>query len=138
MGKSKAEQAAQQYRSLNLKSEVESASPHRLIQMLMEGLIGKIGSAKNCIDNENISGKGENIGMAISIVGGLRVSLDKERGGEIAENLDNLYDYMERRLLEANLSSNIAILDEVMGLVKEIKSAWDAIGPEIIPSQQVG
>lgn len=140
MTMSKAEQAAKQYRSLGLKSEIKAASPHRLIQMLMAGLLAKIVAARHCIDSGNIAGKGENISMAISIVGGLRVSLDKEKGGEISENLANLYDYMERRLLEANLHTDITILDEVSGLVKEIKSAWDTIGPEVVATghQEVG
>jgi len=97
----------------------------------MEGVFSKIGAAKHCIMQSNIPGKGENISMAISIIDGLRVSLDKKRGGEIAENLDNLYDYMERRLFEANVKSDVAILDEVSGLLSEIKSAWDTIGPEV-------
>jgi flagellar protein FliS len=127
---------AQQYKRLGLEGEIRSASPHRLIQMLMEGLVGKIMIARHCIENNNIAGKGENISMAISIVSGLRVSLDKEKGGEIAVNLENLYDYMERRLLEANLRSDIGILDEVKGLIEEIKSAWSAISEEIIANQQ--
>ena len=138
MGMSKGEQAAKQYKNLGLQSEIEAASPHRLIQMLMDGLLGKIVAARHCIDNHNIAGKGENVSMAISIVGGLRASLDKDKGGEIAENLDNLYDYIERRLLEANLRSDVTILDEVTGLVSEIKSAWDAIGSELVASQQDG
>ena len=123
--------AIQHYKNISLESEITAASPHRLIQMLMEGVFSKIGTARHCIKQNNISGKGENISMAISIIDGLRVSLDKAQGGEMAENLDNLYDYMERRLFEANVKSDIAILDEVSGLLTEIKSAWDAIGPEV-------
>lgn len=123
--------AVQHYKSISLENEIEAASPHRLIQMLMEGVFSKIGAARHCIMQSNIPGKGENISMAISIIDGLRVSLDKTGGGEIAENLDNLYDYMERRLFEANVKSDVKILDEVSGLLGEIKSAWDAIGPEV-------
>jgi len=137
MALSKAEQAVKQYKNLGLQGEIEAASPHRLIQMLMDGLLAKIVAARYCIGSNNIAGKGENISMAISIVGGLRASLDMDKGGDIAGNLDNLYDYMERRLLEANLRSDVMILDEIMGLVNEIKSAWDAIGSELVASQQV-
>ena len=130
--------AVQQYKNISLESEIAAASPHRLIQMLMEGVFSKIGAAKHCIKQNNISGKGENISMAISIIDGLRVSLDKSRGGEMAENLDNLYDYMERRLFEANVKSDVAILDEVSGLLTEVKSAWDAIGTEITALENNG
>lgn len=108
-------------------SEVEGATPHRLIQMLYEGGLQKIAIAKGAIQRKDVVVKGENIGKAINIVGGLRASLDLSQG-EIATNLDNLYDYIERRLLEANLKSDAAILDEVSGLLREVKTAWDAIG----------
>jgi flagellar protein FliS len=127
----------QEYKRVGLESEVNSATPHRLIQMLMEGILGKIAAAKLCIDSNNIAGKGESISTAISILNGLQASLDKEAGGDIAENLNNLYDYMSRRLLEANLQSDKSILDEVLGLLLEIKGAWDAIGPEVSGNQQV-
>lgn len=128
----------EQYKKVSLQSEIEAASPHRLIQMLMEGAIRKIATAKLCIQNSQVAGKGENISTAISIVSCLRASLDKEEGSEIAENLDNLYDYIERRLLEANLRSDVHILDEISGLIGEIKSAWDAISPDLEVKQRTG
>jgi len=138
MGMGSGISGVQQYKRLGLESDVNSASPHRLIQMLMEGGLSKITAAQLCIDNNNISGKGENISTAISIINGLQASLDKEAGGEISENLNNLYDYMARRLLEANIHSDKTILDEVANLLQEIKGAWDAICPEAIESQQHG
>jgi flagellar protein FliS len=66
----------------------------------------------------------------MNIIQGLRSSLDKDKGGDIAENLDSLYEYMGRRLLEANVNNDIAILDEVYGLLAEIKQGWDGIPPE--------
>lgn len=122
--------ALNQYKKVGLHSGVESASPHRLIQMLFEGALEKIQAAKTHIANNEIAGKGEQISWAISIIDGLRVSLDKSAGGEIAENLDMLYDYMSRRLLEANLHADVSMLDEVTGLITEIKSAWDVIPPD--------
>lgn len=108
-------------------SEITEASPHRLIQMLYEGGLQKIAVAKGAIQRKEIAVKGENISKAIAILGGLRSSLDLSQG-EIATNLDNLYEYMERRLVEANLKNDVVILDEVSGLLREIKSAWDVIG----------
>jgi flagellar protein FliS len=108
-------------------AEIEEASPHRLIQMLFEGCLQRIAVAKGAIQRKEIALKGESIGKAIGILGGLRSSLDLNQG-EIATNLDRLYDYMERRLVDANLKNDISILDEVTGLLKDVKSAWDAIG----------
>ena len=116
-----------QYRQVGTQSGVASASPHRLIQMLMEGALEKINLAKGYMQRGDIALKGSHISWAISIIDGLRMSLDKESGGEVAQNLDDLYDYMGRRLAEANLDNNEAMLNEVAGLLVEIKSAWDTV-----------
>lgn len=126
----------QQYRQVNTQARVESASPHRLIQMLMQGALDRIATARGAMERGEIATKGEQISWAISIVGGLRSSLDLEAGGELAGNLRDLYDYMERQLLQANIRNEIALLDEVSGLIREIKSAWDAVGDQ--PPQVVG
>ena len=123
--------ALNQYAKVKNSTGVEEAGPHRLIQMLMEGALDKINLAKGFMERKEIAAKGSHISWAISIIDGLRVSLNREAGGEIAENLDNLYDYMERRLVEANLRNDPAILNEVSGLLREIKGAWDAIPLEV-------
>ncbi len=126
-----------QYGKVSVGSEVEYASPHRLIQMLMEGALDKIATAKGFMDRGETAKKGEHISWAISIIGGLQSSLDMETGGEIAQNLDDLYTYIVRRLMEANVNDDIGAVDEVMSLLLEIKSAWDVM-PESIkktPSQ---
>ncbi len=120
--------AMDQYSRNAVQTGVESASPHRLIQMLMEGALGKIAAAKGNMEHGNIQAKGDQIGSAISILDGLKSSLDMEKGGEIAQNLDDLYVYMERRLIEAHSNNDTAILDEVSDLLRQIKEAWDAIG----------
>lgn len=126
----------QQYRQVNTQARVESASPHRLIQMLMQGALDRIATARGAMERGEIAAKGEQISWAISIVGGLRSSLDLEAGGELAGNLHDLYDYMERQLLQANIRNEISLLDEVSGLLREIKSAWDEVGDQ--PPQVVG
>lgn len=126
----------QQYRQVNTQARVESASPHRLIQMLMQGALDRIATARGAMERGEIAAKGEQISWAISIVGGLRSSLDLDAGGELAGNLHDLYDYMERQLLQANIRNEIALLDEVSGLLREIKTAWDAVGDQ--PQQAVG
>ena len=120
--------ALAKYTKINVQTGVEDASPHRLIQMLLDGALTRIATAKGCIKLNQIKKKGENIGSAISILGGLRDSLDHDVGGEMAANLDNLYEYMSHQLMFTNHSNDEAALDEVHGLLMELKTAWDEIG----------
>jgi len=122
--------ALDQYSQNAVRTGIESASPHRLIQMLLEGALGKIAAAKGHMERGEIQPKGEQIGSAISIIEGLKSSLDKDRGGEIAQNLEDLYIYMERRLIEANRCNETSLLDEVSDLIRQIKEAWDAIADQ--------
>ncbi|MEM7219903.1 MAG: flagellar export chaperone FliS [Pseudomonadota bacterium] len=115
------------YRSVNTAFNVDDADPHRLIQMLLDGALERIHTAMGCISRGDVAGKGEQIGKAISIVEGLRISLNPE-GGEISRNLGDLYDYIARRLLEANLADDPSRLNESASLLREIKTAWDVIG----------
>lgn len=120
-----------QYGKVAVGSEVNYASPHRLVQMLMEGALEKIAIAKGHMDRKEYEQKGNHINWAISIINGLRGSLNLQEGGEMANNLDNLYDYMVRRLTESNLKNDLAILDEVSSLIIELKGAWDAIPNQV-------
>lgn len=119
--------AIKQYQQVSVSSSVMGASPHRLVQMLMEGALERISIAKASMARNEIATKGQNISVAINIVGGLQGSLNKEAGGAIAENLHNLYDYMIRRLLMANSKNDETILDEVFGLMLQVKMGWDAM-----------
>lgn len=132
-----ARSALNQYRNMGLHSNVMEASPHRLIQMLMEGALERLATAKGCITRGDIAEKGSLISGAISIIGGLQASLDMDAGGEIAANLDALYEYMNGRLLKANASNDVELLDEVARLLLEIKSGWDAI-PDAIKNARPG
>ena len=120
---------AKQYNKMAVQTAVDTGSPHRLVQMLFDGALGKITVAKGHLGRGEIAQKGQNISWAISIIEGLRSSLDMEKGGEIDANLDGLYDYMKRRLVEANISNDSTMLDEVASLLRDIKGAWDAIAP---------
>jgi len=119
--------AMKQYQQVSVHSGIMDASPHRLVQMLMEGALEKIALAKGNMANNEIANKGENISKAIAIISGLQSSLDYDSGGEVAENLSNLYDYMSSRLVIANLRNDESILDEVASLMVEIKMGWDSI-----------
>jgi len=127
--------ALKQYNKINLQTSIESASPHRLIQMLMDGALARLAQAKGHMKANSIAQKGEDISMAISIIGGLRDSLDNDKGGEVANNLDSLYEYMTYRLMESNLKNEVSMIDEVYDLLIEIKSAWDAIANQSVAGQ---
>lgn len=120
-----------EYSQVGVSSGVEQASPHRLILMLMDGAIEKVAMAKGFMEREEVALKGSHISWAISIIEGLRASLDKNAGGEIADNLDDLYDYMIRRLIRSNAENNMDMLDEVLSLLRSVKGAWDEI-PAVI------
>ena len=120
--------ALKQYQTVNTHVQAVDASPHRLIQMLMEGGLTRIAQARGAMERQQTAMKGELIGKAIGIIGGLRDGLNLEQGGEVAANLDRLYEYMVNRLLEANVQNDMAPLDEVAGLLRNVKSGWDAIG----------
>ena len=127
----KAKAALKQYSSTKSSNiVVEEATPHRLIQMLLDAAIEKVNIAKGCIDRKEIREKNAYISWATEIVLGLQESLDLTQGGEIAKNLTELYDYIRQRLLEANLHDNSAHADEVIMLLRNIKSGWDAIPTE--------
>ena len=113
-----------------IESEVNYASPYRIIQMLMEGALARLATAKGCIARNETAEKGRQIAWCIRIIEGLRASLDSEQGGEVAGNLDALYDYINRRLLNANINNDIEIIDEVTHLIEEIKEGWDGIPSE--------
>lgn len=122
-----ARSAMKQYQQVSIQGGVMDASPHRLVQMLMEGFLEKLAIAKGNIVRKETALKGENISRAITIVNGLQASLNRDAGGELAENLNSLYEYMALRLIIANTSNDEAILDEVARLMIEIKLGWDSM-----------
>lgn len=117
--------ALKQYRSVDLRAAVEAASSKELISMLFEGALSAMATAKGAIERGDIELRTQQLNKANDIVLGLRDFLDHEKGGEIARNLDALYDYMVRTLMQANRESNADKVQEVMGLMLEVKSGWD-------------
>lgn len=111
-------------------SKAAYADPWELTRMLFDGALERIAQARGAIEHRDIVRKGERIGKAIAIIDGLRGSLDFEAGGELAQNLDGLYDYVQRRLVTANARSDLEALDEAGALIREIRSGWDAIPAE--------
>ncbi len=122
------------YQSTAVYGGVAGADPHRLVLMLMDGALERIAIARGCIERGgkgDLGRKAAAISQCISIVGELRGSLDQTAGGELAKNLYDLYDYMVRRLLLANVNSDVKCLTEVTSLLDNVRSAWAAIGPAV-------
>jgi flagellar protein FliS len=118
------------YQSTSAHSNVAVSDPHRLIVLLLDGALERITMAKGCIQRGAIVDKAQLINRTVNIVGELRGSLDLKAGGEIARNLSELYDYICTRLLKASIENHIGHLDEVSGLLREIRGAWIAIPTE--------
>ncbi|WP_337262992.1 MULTISPECIES: flagellar export chaperone FliS [unclassified Serratia (in: enterobacteria)] len=128
----------QAYAQVSLESGVMSASPHQLIVMLFDGALSALLRARILMNQGNIVDKGQAISKAINIIdNGLKNGLNHEQGGEIADNLAALYDYMKRRLMQANLHNDVAAIEEVTKLLENIADAWRQIGPNYQPAQDV-
>lgn len=124
----------QAYAQVGMESGVMSASPHQLIVMLFDGAQSALVRARILMNQGDIPAKGAALSKAIDIINnGLNAGLDLEKGGEMAENLSALYDYMSRRLLHANLHNDEQAITEVLALLENIADAWRQIGPNYQP-----
>ncbi len=130
--------ASQLYAQVDLESEIMNASPYQLIQILFNGALSALRRSMILMQQGNIPEKGLAISKAINIIdNGLKEGLDLEKGGEIAQNLFNLYDYMSRRLLHANLRNDEKAITEVIDLLTTISDSWRQIGPHYNASQDI-
>jgi len=121
---------ANAYANVGVETGVMAANPHKLIVMLFEGALAALSSSLVHMKAKRIADKGKAISKAITIIdNGLRASLDKEVGGDIALNLDALYGFMSERLLQANLNNSTEIIEEVMKLLGDLKETWEKIAP---------
>ncbi|SIS46844.1 flagellar export chaperone FliS [Neptunomonas antarctica] len=119
--------AMKQYKSVDLRATVATASPKELISMLVDGALMAMAKAKGAIERKDISTRTEQLNKANDIILGLKDFLDHDKGGEVASNLDALYDYMVRTLMQANRSNDAVKVQEVMNLMLQIKSGWNAM-----------
>ncbi len=122
--------AAQYVQGTSREAEVADASPHRLIQILMEILLGRLAATKGAIEREDALARTQMSTRALAIITELRTSLDFEKGKEVAITLNSLYDYMGRRLMQAVSANDPAMVEEVINLMKPVKEGWDAIKDE--------
>lgn len=113
-----------QYQQTSVETNLENASPHKLVTMLYDGVVGNLAAAKGAIQRKSFEQKAEKINKAILIIGSLRANLDLENGGAAADNYQALYSYMNQTLLTASLKNNEELLDEVIQLTKELKDTW--------------
>lgn len=127
------------YKQVGVETGVMAASPHKLILMLFDGVLLSLAVAREALVQKDVAAKGRAISKAIEILtNGLKASLNFEQGGELAERLAALYDYMTDRLLHANLHNDAAALVEVQELLVEIKKAWEEIAndPAVVSSSR--
>jgi flagellar protein FliS len=123
---------ASAYSQVGLETGVMSASPHKLISMLLEGAMSSVSAARKQMMAGEIEAKSNSISKAMNIIGeGLKGALDLHKGGEIAIQLYSLYSYMSGRLFLANLRNQPELLDEVTTLLGQIHEAWSQINPVI-------
>ena len=118
------------YQSAAAHGGVAASDPHRLIVMLMDGALERINAARGCMQRGETGEKSRLRNRAVNLIAVLRGSLDLSAGGQIASNLNELYDYICRRLLKATSDNDVKILDEVCGLLGEVRGAWIAIPTE--------
>ena len=124
--------ALHQYQSVNTQTSVVDVDRHQLIQLLFDGAVERINMAKSKIQAKDFEGKNKLINRTIEIVAGLRGFLDFEKGGELSQNLSDLYVYCEHRLLQANMKNDIDALDEVARQLKTVREGWVGIRQEAL------
>jgi flagellar protein FliS len=118
------------YVKTGVETGVPDADPHRLVLMLFEGALAAIAQARLKLSTGDVAGRGKAISKAISIIqDGLRTSLDMQKGGDLAQRLGALYEYVTMRLLDANLNARQEALDEAAHLISELHAGWAAIAP---------
>jgi flagellar protein FliS len=127
------QKAIASYGDVKVTTGVASANGVQLIQMLFDGLLESLSATRGHIQNGAIAEKGKSIARASRIVIGLQGALDFERGGDLANNLNELYGYVTRRLLHVNARNDLDALEEIFGLMNEIRSAWEGV-PDLIPA----
>ena len=125
-----------QYRQIGVETALENASPHRLIQLLFEGALTQLANVKGAIVNRDTVRLQTSVQKTSTILMGLEEGLDFEKGGEIADNLEALYQYMQTELLAVQVSMNEEKVDALISLLSDIKSGWDAISPEQLAASQ--
>lgn len=119
------------YRSVGAHGVIANSDPHSLVLTLFDAVLGRLTMAHSCIEKADIVRKAGLLHSSVVLLGELRGSLDLQSGGSLARNLSDLYEYMTRRLVHANANDDVTAIMEVQGLLRDIREAWAAIGPEV-------
>lgn len=119
------------YRSVSAHGAVAEGDPHALVLTLFDAVLGRLTAARTCIEKAEVTRKAGLLHSSVVLLGELRGSLDVQKGGQLAQNLSELYEYMMRRVIHANANDDATAVTEVLGLLGEIRTAWAAIGPEV-------
>jgi flagellar protein FliS len=128
-------QALRSYQQIGAVSQVAASSdPVRLVQLMLGNAVDRLALARGHVERGEIAAKAEQLSRVVAIVDTLNALVDLDKGGDIGRNLRDLYDYATRRLALANLRNDLAVLDEVAGLLREIRSGWDAMAAQPRPA----
>jgi flagellar protein FliS len=120
--------SANAYRKVAAETSIPDADPHRLVELLYDGLLSAVGAARSALGRGDIRGKCEHINTAVRIIDeGLTSGLNLDAGGEIAIDLKRLYDYCNMRLTTANARNDDALLAEVIEIITPLALAWKQI-----------
>lgn len=122
------------YKRTSLEAELSVATPHRVIQMLFNGLLERLSQAKGAIERKDYEYKADRITKALGIIDGLQGALERKENPELSDKMYALYDYMKVQLNQASSTLDAGPIDEVMKLLMPIKQAWDNI-PEDVKSK---
>lgn len=125
---------AEQYRKVGATSSILEADPHKLVQLLLEGAGTRLRLAMACLERGDQAGKGKAVARTCDIIGHLAGTLDMEKGGEIAQNLAALYDYIQLRITQGNLDNDRGAFQEALELIGQIESAWSGMQAQAAPA----
>lgn len=130
--------SANAYKRVSLEVGIDQANPHRLIDMLFDGLLTNVNAARGALARGDIAAKCQHIVTAVRILEeGLKGSLNMSEGGDLATNLEGVYDYCVFRLTMANLRNDDALMQEVSQIIAPIASGWKQIGSPAVPAQHL-
>ncbi len=112
-------------RNLYQSTDIATADPLRLVVLLYEGILKHLGGAIQCLKTKEVEARCNHINRALAMISELQATLNREKGGDVAKNLDTLYNYWRKRLLQASFEESLEVLEEVQRLVSELWSAWN-------------
>lgn len=128
-------QFADKYANNYVETSVTEATPHKLVEMLYQGVLRHAKVAKVFIENKNHEKKAFHINKALSIVTGLKNGVNLDANEEVAGNFYDLYDYCYRTLFEASRNNDASKLDEVVEIIQSLNDAWQQMPSEIKEAQ---